>query len=182
MSNVSGSQLPVAVRIFRVLLEGNVFWILYTMMTKGQKIRTLLQDVQYLGSRLNSRINPTWINTGVIIIVMVPLVSFLASLLPFEERDCKRMVMYYLFFLFHGPDRQNCKIWHIILPLIYIPVNKLYTAVTILIVICCYFLRNLIFIPSKTRISANKMDCINFQVHLSAYDRIIEVLNPSNKP
>ncbi|GFQ76083.1 uncharacterized protein TNCT_674511 [Trichonephila clavata] len=149
------------------------FLIWGSLRMRKVEISNLLYDIHYFGNLVNAKLRLLWELLGVVIIIAVPLTSYLAVTLNIKESTCKHLVLYFSFLIAYVPEGWNCKMWFIIAFFHQIAAFALRTAATVLyVIICCYF-RNLLNKYSEKGLK--KVTDFNSQIDGNYFRRYLEL-------
>ncbi|GFU47329.1 uncharacterized protein NPIL_82121 [Nephila pilipes] len=135
----------------------------------------------------NKEILKVWIKTGTYITVAVPFAAWMSMTVPFrDENECKLIVKHHSYGFDYVKDGNNCSVLFIVIFLRQFFVYTLRTAVTVIYVIICCSLRNLLHTNSKlgAKMIADpnaKIDYTNFKIYLQTHVRIVSVLKSFEK-
>ncbi|GFU47318.1 uncharacterized protein NPIL_82061 [Nephila pilipes] len=184
MTNVSQS---VNGKIARRSVDITAFFIWVIMSVRKRQIYQLLHDVQTLWNIPTKGIPKVWVITGMIMTIAVPFVAWMSMTIPFQdENDCKLIVENHSFRLDLANDGNNCETLLIAFFFRQFFVYTLRTAVTVIYVIICCSLRNIL--NTHSELGAKRVTNPNaeigyvyFKSYLQTHERIVSVLKSFEK-
>ncbi|GBN21535.1 hypothetical protein AVEN_124248-1 [Araneus ventricosus] len=179
-------DIPSATRISEVLprklRDVLAFTIWCVLKTRRKKIFYLLRKIGCLSNNLNVKHHPLWLTFTPVIVLGIPLICWPLKTWPFEEHECQMLMPHFSLSFSYVPEGQNCKVLSIISLLRSLATLSLKLAFTILYVLLCCLLRNILMLHSEAGAKrlANQSPILDdkyFKRYLTEYDSVIDVLN-----
>ncbi|GFS29061.1 uncharacterized protein NPIL_502561 [Nephila pilipes] len=174
-------------KVARRSLDISAFFIWRVMTIRKKQVSHLLHDVENLISNKNKGIPKLWIITGIIITIVIPLASSMCLAIPFrDERDCRIFVKHHSFGFDLVNEGSNCDVLLIEFLIRQLFVYTLRTAVTVVYVIICCTLRNILNTHSElgakrvTNPNA-EIDYAYFKSYMQKQDSVLSVLKSFEK-
>ncbi|GFQ76079.1 uncharacterized protein TNCT_674481 [Trichonephila clavata] len=180
-------EQSISGKITRRSIECAAFLIWNIMMVKKQELSHLILDVGRLGCILNKEIHKMYTIIGTIIIIMIPFMAWMSMTLPFQnEYQCRQITMYHCFGYDFVRDGDNCSVQYILIFFRQFLAYTLRTAVTVVYVTICCFLRNLLSTHSElgAKMVANpksRINCVYLKNFLEIHEQTIRVLKRFEK-
>ncbi|GFT93552.1 uncharacterized protein NPIL_346011, partial [Nephila pilipes] len=157
------------------------------MTVRKRQVSHLLHDVENLISNKNLEIPKLGIVTGIIIIILVPFTAWMSLTVPFQDEDeCRILVNQHFFGFDFVKDGNNCFVLFIVVFVRQFFQYTLRTAVTVVYVIICSSLRNVLNTHSElgakrvTNPNA-EINCVYFKSYLQTHESVLSVLKSFEK-
>ncbi|GFU47323.1 uncharacterized protein NPIL_82091 [Nephila pilipes] len=182
MDILTNTSQNINSKIARRSVDISAFFIWSVMISKKQQVSHLLHDVENLRRIENKGVPKLWIINGMVIIILVPFASWVSLTIPFQdEYQCKILVKYHSFGFDLVKDGNNCFVILIIVFFQQFFVYTLRTAVTVVYVIICCSLRNILNTYSELgakRVTYPEAEIgyVYFKCYLLTQERVLNVL------
>ncbi|GBN33221.1 hypothetical protein AVEN_124246-1 [Araneus ventricosus] len=175
------SVTRISEKLPRQLRDVIAFMIWCVLKTRRRKIFYLLRKSSCLSNNFNVKHHPLWLPFTPVIVLGIPLIGWRLETYPFEEHECQVLIQHFSLNFRYVPEGQNCKVLSIISLLHSLATLSLTLAFTILYVLLCCLLRNILMLHSGTgtNLLANRSPILDdkyFKRYLTEYESVIQVL------
>ncbi|GFW11348.1 uncharacterized protein TNCV_3808681 [Trichonephila clavipes] len=177
--DITNREKSVYETVSRKFHEIVAFLIWYTLKTRKREVYLLLHEIYYLKTLLYAEVHAFWEYFGVMISLIVPFLSWLSLTLSMDEIRCKSFVFYVSLNMNYIPDGYHCSMLYILMVGNKLAIHSLRTAVTVLYVLICCTIRNLLNKWSEIgtkKIPELDIQCKGHRSYMETYEHIANIL------
>ncbi|GFQ76085.1 uncharacterized protein TNCT_674521 [Trichonephila clavata] len=177
--DITSGEKSIYEVVSRKFHELVAFLIWYILKTRKREVYLLLHEIYYFTTLLNAEVHRFWEYFGVVISLIVPFLSWLSLTLAMNEIRCKSFMFYISLNIDYIPDGYHCSVLYIVMIGNKLAIHSLRTAVTVLYVIICCTIRNIL--NKWSEIGAKKLtefgtECRGNRSYMEMFEQITNIL------